>query len=158
MTATVSSFRAAFPAFDVARFPDPQVQFYLDLASRVHNADRWGTLLDFGIYLWTAHSLTMDASSSAAGGLPGAIRGNATSMSADGLSWSRDISSAVDPVSGHWNLTTFGIRWRDLARLIGAGPLYVGAPSLYDAWLSGIGWTGPWPYPGEGTDTPYTGL
>lgn len=154
MAVTDAQFRAAFPVYkDPLVYPDDQVNFYLTLGYKMHNPDRWGDLLDFGVMLWAAHSMSLDAAGAAAaasGGLPGAIRGTVTSMSADGLSWSRDIGSAVDPAAGHWNLSTYGLRWRNLMNLIGAGPLYVGAPGLYDAYLSG-GY--PWAWPGPGVQT-----
>lgn len=153
MTTSVADFRGRFPAFnDLTQYPTEQVGFYLDLGYLIHNPDRWGNLLDFGVQLWTAHSLSMDGPATAiAVGVPGALRGNYTSMSADGVSWSRDFGSIVDPKAGHWNLSMYGIRWRDLMNLVGTGPLFVGAPGIYDAWMSGMtpgggvgGWTGPW--------------
>lgn len=149
--ASVSDFRTAFPAFkDPVKYPDSQIAFYLTVGYKLHAPDRWGDVLDYGVMLWTAHSISLDAQGAAAaasGGVPGALQGPVTSMSADGLSWSRDISSAVDPLAGHWNLSTYGLRWRSLVNLHGAGPIYVGAPTVYDAWLtmSGGGWV--WPGP-----------
>lgn len=143
---TVESFRAAFPVYaDRIKYPDAQIQFYIDLGYKLHNVDRWGDILDFGVSLWVAHSLAIDSQS--AGTTPGAIRGTVTSMSADGISWSRDLNSAVDPLAGHWNLSSYGLRWRSLVNLVGGGPLYVGAPSLYDAYLSGSQWAWPGPDP-----------
>lgn len=143
-----ADFRAAFPAYkDTIKFPPAQVAFYIALGYKLHNADRWGDLLDFGVMLWVAHSLSLDAQGMGAG-VAGTVRGVVTSMSADGLSWSRDIGSAVDPQAGHWNLSTYGLRWRSLVNMMGAGPLYVGAPGLYDAYLSGgNGWAWPGPDP-----------
>lgn len=144
MAVTESDFRGAFPAFkDPLAFTPEQINFYLTLGYKMHNAERWGDLLDFGVQLWTAHSLSMDAASARAGDV-GAMTGNVTSMSADGVSWSRDFGSVVDPAAGHWNLSTYGVRWRDMMRMMGAGPVYVGAPSLMEAYLSGGGWPGPW--------------
>lgn len=146
MAVTEADFRGAFPAFsDPLAFPPAQIQFYLDLGYNMHNPDRWGAMLDFGVQLWTAHNLSMDAASAAAGGAPGAMRGNVTSMSADGVSWSRDFGSVVDPQAGHWNLTAYGVRWRAIMNLVGAGPVYVGAPSVLESYLAGPGgWSGPW--------------
>lgn len=145
---TVEAFRAAFPVYgDRIVYPDAQIQFYIDLGYKLHNPDRWGDVLDYGVSLWTAHSLAIDAQS-ARGTVPGAIRGTVTSMSADGLSWSRDLASAVNPKAGHWNLSSYGLRWRALVDLFGAGPLYVGAPGLYDAYLSVGGSPAVWAWPG----------
>lgn len=151
MAVTREAFRAAFPAYRSAlAFPDAQVDFYLALAQRLHAPDRWGDLLDYGIMLWIAHAMSMDAGAGV-GGAPGALRGTVTSMSADGVSWSRDIGTATDATAGHWNLSVWGIRWRDLFKMVGAGPLQVGAPSVYDAWLSG---PTTWAWPGPDGSTP----
>jgi hypothetical protein len=145
MPATTADFRVAFPAFkDTIAFPSAQIDFYLSIGYKMHAPDRWGNLLDYGVMLWAAHSLSLDAQG--AGVAPGTVRGTVTSMSADGLSWSRDISTAVDPKAGHWNLSTYGLRWRQLVNVVGAGPVYVGAPTLYDSYLTMAGtWT--WPGP-----------
>lgn len=148
MATTNADFRVAFPAFkDTIAYPNAQIDFYLGVGYKMHAPDRWGDLLDYGVMLWTAHSLSLDAQG--AGTTPGVVRGTVTSMSADGLSWSRDISTAVDPQAGHWNLSTYGLRWRQLVNIVGAGPVYVGAPSMYDAYLSGAG-TWVWPGPDVG--------
>jgi len=144
--ATVADFRGAFPAFnDAAKFPDLQIQFYLTLGVKLHNVDRWGDLLDFGVMLWTAHNVSLDYESrkqAQVGQSPGTIRGAVTGMSADGVSWQRDASGAMNPGAGHWNLTQYGVRWRDLAMMMGAGPVQVGVPSEVELALSD------WPWPG----------
>lgn len=145
MAVTPSEFRGAFPAFTAAKFPDPQIQFYLALGYKLHNADRWADVLDFGVQLWAAHNLTLDYESQrmgAAGQNPGSVRGAVTSMSADGVSWTRDAGSAMDPSAGHWNLSQYGLRWLSLSRMFGAGPLHVGEPSPTELLLSD------WPWPG----------
>lgn len=146
MTVSVQDFRGTFPAFkDATKFPDPQVSFYLTMGLRLHNADRWSDLLDFGLQLWAAHNLTLDYESgrqAAAGQNPGTVRGNVTSMSAAGVSWARDASSAMDPSAGHWNLSQYGLRWKNLSNMIGAGALQIGEPSATEMLLSD------WPWPG----------
>lgn len=146
MAVTEQSFRDAFPVFkDTTKFPAGQVQFYLALAPKLHNAERWDELLDFGVQLWTAHNLTLDyesARQAAAGQNPGSVRGNITSMSADGVSWARDASAAMDPKAGHWNLSQYGLRWKNLSNMIGMGPIQVGEPNAVEMMLSD------WPWPG----------
>lgn len=140
MPVTVSSFRASFPAFaDQSKHPDAAVQFWLDLAYKRHNAERWGDLLDQGIQLYVAHELSVDLAS---GAVAGQIAGNITSKSVGGVSYSRDVSSAMEPDGGYMNLSSFGLRWRQLVRLIGAGPLQVGTPSPNDP-IYAQAWAGP---------------
>jgi hypothetical protein len=79
MTVTAASFKAAFPAFTSdTDYPIPMLTYQLSLAVKLHNADRWGELLDDGIMLWTAHMITLEQQSSAAaaaGQSAGAIAG-----------------------------------------------------------------------------------
>lgn len=143
MTVDAAAFRGAFPAFkDVTRFPDPMVSMYLGVAYKLHNAERWGDLLDFGVQLWTAHNVSLDYESqrqAASGANPGQVRGAVTSMSAEGVSWQRDAGAASDPAAGHWNLSQYGLRWRDLARQMGAGPVQVGTGCYGDGASSAAG-------------------
>lgn len=147
MTVTVASFRAAFPAFkDEALYLTPQVDFWLAIALKRHNAERWGDLLDFGVQLFTAHNLALEYNATraqAAGQGAGAVMGALTSVSADGVGWTRDAGAAMNPKDGHWNLTSYGIRWLDMARMMGAGGLLVGMPSENER--RGGAWPGPFP-------------
>lgn len=147
MSVTISSFRATFPSFaDDAKFPDMMVQFWLDLAVKRHNADRWGDLLDSGIQLYIAHELSVEAASasaSAGGATPGQVAGAITSRSVGGVSYSRESASAYfEKDAGYMNLSAFGLRWQNLARLVGAGPLQVGSPGFMDN-QSAQPWMGP---------------
>lgn len=145
MAATPEVFRKAFPAFlDPGIYPNHEVEYWLGLAAKLHNADRWGELLDDGVYLWTAHNLSLEASSKQdvdGGQIPGQIKGAITSASVDKVSYSRDGSSASDPTAGHWNLSTYGLRWVRLARLVGMGPVQIGA-STEDGNFSALAWPG----------------
>lgn len=142
MTVTVQSFRAAFPAFggpSSSSYPDPEVQFWLDLSVNMLDQSRWGTLFDYGQQLFVAHNLAMEFTSkadAASGQAPGQVKGAVTSASVDKVSYSRDAASVMLTDAGHWNLTTYGIRYKQLARQIGAGPIQVGMgdPVSVSAW------------------------
>lgn len=125
MTVTVSSFRIDFPAFtDTAAYPDASVAFWLGLASKSLSPDRWGELLDYGTELFVAHNLALDAQANkaaAAGGVPGVASGLTSSKTVDKVSVSYDTASAAIEGAGNWNLTTYGQRYVQLARLVGAG-------------------------------------
>jgi hypothetical protein len=146
MTVTVASFRVAFPTFaDLATYPTPQVQFWLDLGTNLHNAERWGTLLDPGLQLYIAHQLSIEYQSQKAaksGQGPGQIAGAITGASVGKVSYSRDATSALNPLDGHWNLSSYGLRWKQLSGLVGAGPIQVGAPSAGEM-TAAYGWPGP---------------
>lgn len=149
MTASLTSFRQAFPAFmDPGIYPAHEVEYWMTLAGKLHNADRWGELLDDGIYLFTAHNLALEFSSkqdAARAEQPGQIKGTLTSASVDKVSYSRDGSSATDPTAGHWNLTIYGIRWLRLSRLVGMGPVQIGAAASSET--GSMAWPGVIPPP-----------
>lgn len=125
MTVTVSSFRADFPAFtDTAVYPDAAVTFWLGLASKSLSPDKWGDLLDYGTELFIAHNLVLEAQANKAaaiGGVPGLASGLTSSKAVDKVSVSYDTTSAAIDGAGNWNLTTYGQRYIQLARLVGAG-------------------------------------
>lgn len=132
---TPNDFRTAFPEFtDPMCYPDGQITFWAGLGEKLHNQCRWGNLLDYGIQLFIAHNLAMDFNNKKASKLkqaPGQITGAVTSGSVDKVSYSRDVSSVMNDGAGHWNLTTYGLRWRQLSQMVGAGPvqLPMGEPS-----------------------------
>lgn len=147
MTVTADSFRESFTAFaDQAQFPPGEIAYWVGLAYKLHNADRMGELLDDLVMLYVAHNVSLEfnaRASAANGGNPGLVTGPVTSASADGVSYSRDVASGLDAEQGHWNLTVYGVRWRNLYKMMGAGPVQVGMPCVDDA---GVGaWYGPYP-------------
>lgn len=145
MTVTVESFRVAFPAFkDPAKFSDGEVQFWLDFAAMRHNPARWLTMLDNGVMLFVAHNLSLEYNSrqaQQAGQGVGMLQGVLTSVTAKGVSWTRE-APPTNSQDSHWGLTSYGIRWRELARMMGAGGLQIGVPSPDEARDTGA-WPGP---------------
>lgn len=146
MTVTVASFRDAFPEFqDTSLYTDPSVQFWLDLTPNLLDVNRWGALFDAGSQLFIAHNLSIQFvanAKAAVGDNPGAIEGPVSSGSVDKVSYSRDNGAAMDPGNGHWNLSSYGLRYIQLARMIGAGPVQVGGYSV-DTSTSVAAWPGP---------------
>lgn len=131
MTVTIQGFREAFPAFsNTATYPNPEVQFWLELGQKLLNAERWGDVYDYGLQLFMAHNLSLEyqATMGGAGQAPGQVIGPTTSASVDKVSYSRDPGAAMDPANGHWNLTTYGLRYIRLVNMFGAGPIQVGVP------------------------------
>lgn len=151
MTVTTASFRGNFPAFkDIVCFPDPEVNFWISLASNLHDQNRWGALLDFGVQLFVAHNLSLEFNAkdqARIGNNPGQVIGTTTSGSVDKVSYSRDLNGVMDSKAGHWNLSIYGLRYLKLVRMIGAGPVYVGAPSALEVSNSPYAWPGPYPFP-----------
>lgn len=119
------------------------------------------TMADFATELFVAHNIELEkqaVENASTGGDPGTGRGVIASKSIGGVSVSFDTSQIVDPNSGFWGLTTYGLRFIRLARLRGSGPIQVGigvAPAflIFNSFgLSGSynAWPGPWPYPQQG--------
>lgn len=147
MAVTVTDFRSAFPEFDDAVvYPDAQVQFWLSFESSMFNEGRWGDLLSKGVMLFAAHNLSLQRRNIDAaefGGVPGSSVGVLTSKSVDKVSAGYDTSSVSEENAGQFNATTYGKQYIHLARLIGAGPVHVGLPSLNELILGGSAWAGP---------------
>jgi hypothetical protein len=146
MTVTVASFRANFPEFaNDALYPDAQVTFWLSMAT-ILVGPRWGSLIDFGIQMFMAHNLSLEygaMQASAGGQAPGQVIGPLSGGSVDKVSYQRDPGAAMDPSNGHWNLTIYGLRYVRMLRMVGAGPVQVGAPTGAECW-DNAAWPGPW--------------
>ena len=119
----VATFRAVFPEFvDAAKYPDVQVQYYLDFAVQSLRPEAWRNLLERGTGLFVAHYLAMSAISRA-GAIPGRGQlGIVASKSVGPASISYDnsaISAQAD--AGHWALTSYGLMYWELMRMVGTG-------------------------------------
>ena len=119
----IATFRAVFPEFgDAAKYPDAQVQYYLDFAVQSLRPEAWRNLLERGTGLFVAHYLAMSAISRA-GAIPGRGQlGIVASKSVGPASISYDnsaISAQAD--AGHWALTSYGLMYWELMRMVGTG-------------------------------------
>jgi len=146
---TSQAFRKAFPEFiDPNCYPEHEYAFWASLGLKLMNQCRWGDLLAEGLFLFIAHNLSLEFNAkrqAAKGQQPGQVVGPTTSASVDKVSYSRDASSAMDPKNGHWNLTIYGLRYKWLVNMVGAGPVHVGPAhpgQSMTAWPGVM--TGPW--------------
>ena len=119
----IATFRAVFPEFgDSAKYPDAQVQYYLDFAVQSLRPEAWRNLLERGTGLFVAHYLATSAISRA-GTIPGRGQlGIVASKSVGPASISYDnsaISAQAD--AGHWALTSYGLMYWELMRMVGTG-------------------------------------
>lgn len=150
VTVTIAQFRQDFPEFaNTTRFPDAALTFWLTLGSLLINADRWGEVVNFGVELYMAHNLALEAMAqkqAANGGVPGAASGMLNSKSIDKVSAGYDTSSVAEEFGGNWNLTTFGQRLYRLMQQFGAGPLQIGegagAAPVIQSWVGPNGYWG----------------
>lgn len=120
-------FRKSFPEFaDLDRYPDDMVTFWSTLATAQVNSCRWGAMTLNGIYLYTAHEITLAAQNQKAaviGGVPGSTSGPVNSKTVGSVTASYDTAQAAEKDAGYWNLTTYGKQFIRLARIFGAGPV-----------------------------------
>ncbi len=124
---TPDQFRADFPEFaDKTKYPDSLIQMWLTVAVSLVNPLRWMELTNLGMELVTAHHLVLaqrDQAVAAVGGSPGEVKGPTASKSVDKVSVSYDSGAATYSDAGFWNLTTYGLRFYNLALMMGAGGL-----------------------------------
>ena len=127
-TSTVSdppTFRSHFPEFaDTTVYPDAQVQFGLDISSVCLSPYRWGSLLQVGVELMTAHQLALSQRAmqgGAAGGAPGAAGGLVSNKSVSKVSVGYDVNVTAMEGGGPWNYTTYGQRFYWMMRIVGIG-------------------------------------
>ncbi|TJZ75585.1 DUF4054 domain-containing protein [Chitiniphilus eburneus] len=118
-------FRTDFPEFaNTSTYPTATVDFWLSLAEKMLPPDRWCDLWGHGLELFTAHHLALGAANqraAAVGGIPGQVKGPATSKAVDKVSAGYDSGAVTLTDGGFWNLTTYGIEFLQLARMVGAG-------------------------------------
>jgi Protein of unknown function (DUF4054) len=127
---TPTQFRETFRQFaDREVYTDIALNYYITTATAFLPASRWGTLLDFGIGLFMAHHLALDARdalTAGAGGIPGDVRGPATQKSVDKVSQGYDTKAVTWENSAFWNQTRYGVQLINLARQFGAGGFQLG--------------------------------
>lgn len=128
----VEDFLAVYPQF-TKLVPYEMIEEYVRIAHRVVTGRRFGVYWRMAIGLFIAHFATLylqsmkPEGSSAAAVLAAANSGVVTSESADGVSHSMDISSYTSDLDGWagFKLTTFGVQFASLCKIIGKGGLYV---------------------------------
>jgi hypothetical protein len=122
---SVARFRALLPEFaDSSIYLDEMIQPWLWIAGRQLDAGRWGSMLHVGISWFAAHQLALQRIATLAaqrGGSPGASLGIINSKSVNGVSIGYDTGLAGLKDAGDWNLTTYGIRFLNFARMFGSG-------------------------------------
>jgi hypothetical protein len=127
---TTAQFRGILPEFqDSSQYPNESVQLWLSVATAQLNECRWGSLYNLGLALFAAHNIalgrfvTMQAQR---GGVPGmGAFGLIGSKSINGVSVSYNTSMAELRDGGDFNLTLYGIRFLNFARMIGSGGILI---------------------------------
>ncbi len=124
---TVAQFRIDFPEFsDPDAYSDASITFWLNISLSLVQEDRWVDLTDMAVELATAHQVliaTRNQDVGNGGGSPGQVSGPVTSKAVDRVSVTNDTTAVTLTDGGFWNMTTYGIRFLQLARMFGAGPI-----------------------------------
>lgn len=122
---TISDFRRDFPQFsDVTKYPDPTIQFRLNLADLLIDGSDKGDLFPYIVELFVAHYLALNSADQRAaqvGGAGGSNSGILTSKSVDKVSMSYDTSATLDPDAKFWNNTRYGSEFWQYISLFGFG-------------------------------------
>lgn len=115
----VATFRSYYPEFgDAVAFPDPAIQRFLDFGAKQLNAERWADMLDEGLGLFAAHSLTVATRNKKSAG---SMLAPVTSKAVDKVSVSYDVAAVTLADGGYWNQTSYGVQLLTWARMVGAG-------------------------------------
>lgn len=130
---TVQGFRDSFPQFSEELYPVARVDFYLRLAGKQLDKERWSDWWIDGCYLHAAHNLTLEReagkSADGTGGInaaAGAVVSSSKTVGGVSKSESRAGAAATgNPAAGRWNLTIYGQQYWDMAQLVGAGGLQI---------------------------------
>lgn len=126
MSVDAAKFRTDFREFaDTTKYPDSLITFWLGVALTCLPSDRWDTLLDHGTELFTAHHVVISARETS--GTPGSVTGPHSAEAVDKVSFSMDTQAVSITDGDFWNMTSYGIQFLRLARMIGAGGIQVGA-------------------------------
>lgn len=128
---TAAELRKDFPEFcDEKRFPSSTILYWTAVATILLNPSRWGELLVMGTELFVAHNLHLEVKAKETadqGGWPGISKGAISSEGPGEVHVSYEVAPTLEEDAGHWNLTEYGTRFIHTARLLGAGPMQIGA-------------------------------
>lgn len=126
------TFLLLYPQFRGA-IPDAALDMYVDLGLSCVNYKRFNRMWKAAIGLFIAHFCTLYLQSMQPEGTDASqvlasasSAGMVTSESADGVSYSRD-GSALNDLNGWaaFKMTTFGVQFATMAKLVGRGGMYV---------------------------------
>lgn len=130
---SLEEFHAMYPQFDEL-IPKVVEQSFLELANNCVSQDRYGAMWKVACGLFVAHFITLWLQSAKEPGTPAdevmaaaQAQGVVTSESADGLSYSMDTSMISQDLAGWgaFKLTTFGVQFASMAKLVGKGGMYI---------------------------------
>lgn len=124
---TIPDLLNAFPEFSNAnQYPPDRITFWLGVSQNMVNQRLWGLMYSQGVFLLTAHYLTLDAinrNQLKDGALPGTVDGLDTGQKSDVESYTLSVSDLTLKDGGMFNKTSYGIQYLQLAKWRGSVPL-----------------------------------
>ena len=116
----IAGFRAAFPEFGSdTTYPDAALNFWTGFAALYCDPCKWSTAYDQGMGLALTHFLVLSGTNQ--NGTPGTGTGLINSQGGGPISVSFDTQSVSEQGAAQWNLTNYGTRFFQLARMISGG-------------------------------------
>lgn len=136
---TVLDFLKVYPQFgkddeDTEIVPEDIIEMYIQFAHSCVKKARWHNTWEHGMRLFVAHFCTLwlqsyqDPNHGANAVMKAAeTRGLVSSKSVGDLSIGYDFSTALEGLDGWaaWKLTSFGVQFATIAKVIGKGGMYV---------------------------------
>lgn len=122
----ITEFRLAFPEFaDEVKYPDAAITFWSGIGETLLNEERWGDLLTAGLYLYTAHNITLAYADRVAGEKnrnPGSgVGGVMANKSVGDVSVGYDTHAITLEGAGNYNSTKYGREFWQLMLIVGMG-------------------------------------
>lgn len=131
---TVEDFLTAYPQFGNGLVPEEMLEEWVELARATIPKKRFNAYWKMAVGLFAAHfaalyleSMRPEGSTASSVLAAAHTAGVVASESADGVSHSMDNSMLTGDLSGWaaWKLTTFGVQFATIAKMVGKGGMYV---------------------------------
>lgn len=130
---TVATFRANMPAFTAQIISDEILASYVTMAHSIVKEARWHSLWVTGMNLFIAHFVTLFLQMPEAGMTKeellnaSKVGGSISSKTVGPISVSYDNTQATQDLNGWaaWKLTTYGVQFASLAKMLGKGGMYI---------------------------------
>lgn len=137
---SVDQFLIDIPELDTSGVTAPgkvqisrsSIALWLNVAFKMLNAQRWPDpdIYALGLEQFAAHHVVLEVLAQRdmdVGGVPGVATGMVVGKSSSDVSIAYAPQAVLELDAGHFNYTSFGLRFIHLARMMGAGPIQVNA-------------------------------
>ncbi len=116
-----ADFRAHFPEFTAAKYPDPQVSFYGGLAELEISTCRFGAVRPYAVELLAAHRLALGTLNAI--GTAGTSGGLTVSKKVGDVATTKDNSGITGSGDIAYPGTRYGVMLSEMMRQYGAGAI-----------------------------------